>query len=273
MLPCKCASSNICKEHLDEENEQDAFLECKRCETKVRKVLIKENYVLREKKEQCFYLTHEMREIKLSLDSKLDEIEVYLNQINETSLGEFSLKIYDQFDTLKNPIDIKREPVLENAIKSNAKPIRIDEIHRLSADFIKETELSMKKFLQNFNQEFKSLIEEICLDKEKKRLEIALRSLPLTVTELNQLKIDFESKLNTFLSNFKQIGLKLESRLQLNRFEEFLHSTTTQYMGTLYLNDFQYEYPTIYYKIANNDEETSEYDCKRFRMRFIDDSD
>ena len=236
MVPCQCISLNICKKHLIPNAK---MYECELCKTKLNVSLIefKENLILKEQIEKSLFLKPNMRTLKSSLDAKLDEIEDHLRKMNEASEGELLLKICEHFEALKNEIDIKREIVLEDFKKSNANINKIEEIHILSSKFIECIETTQQKFIQNFSQELKTLLNFIQLDNEKQRLKDSMQRPLLTKIEMEKLYSDFSSKLAESHIKFGKICSKLDANLKLNRFEE--HLDQKENFGNLYLNTFQ----------------------------------
>ena len=138
-LSCEC---NICHEHLEElfSNEIEILFQCKNCKTKTKtkKSDLKENQNLNLELEQNIHLDENIRNIKVKLETKLEEIK-----LNET---ELSIKIYEHFYAIKNDIDIKRETLLLS-FKNKDKEETDDDsdtkvIQRLSANLIEQAEMA-----------------------------------------------------------------------------------------------------------------------------------
>lgn len=261
-LSCKCSLSNICMEHfLDEklrkikENVgQEIFYECDKCKTQVKLSLpnVKENNDLKAKIEEYLYLKPKIRKLKLLVDLKLNEMQARLEQINETKIREIQLKISDHFEALRNAIDVKRELVLEETIINNRNGQKLEDIHRLSADFIEKIELNEREFRQNFMRDFESLLNEIQIDHERKRIGNALRCTKLTKHKLKLIQIEILFKLSNFELKFDEICSKLEMKLKLNHFDEFsgqkLFLERREFLGKLFLNNFQSEFTRVRFK-------------------------
>ena len=102
-----------------------------------------------------------MQKLKQKFDSYINEFQSILNQINEKSEGKFLLKICDHFETLRNEIEIKRETVLEELIKSNQEEKSIVEINEISERFIRSIESTETEHRQNFSKEIQLFLNEL----------------------------------------------------------------------------------------------------------------
>ena len=152
------------------------------------------------------HLNESVRKIKVKFENKLEEIK-----LNET---EFSIKIYEHFNAIKNDIDIKRETLLQSLYKE--KEERDDDndtkvVQRLSANLIEQTEIAEEMFRKNLQNKIKTFFNE-----SEKQMYNAFRDPSLTN---NQVKELYE-KYDIFNISYFEISLKnnkfIESKLNLN---------------------------------------------------------
>jgi len=231
ILPCsvcsKSGGSNICQEHLGEifpnDAKKEAAFECKKCKTKLNliKADLKENSQLNLDLQRHVYLSDDKRELILTLDAKLDEIEKYLVNLRDVKVKEYLVKIYDHFYVLRNDVDIKRETVLTKFHQNNNVE-EIEEINELSTNLIQQLDLTENEFRKGLMQEIESNIKgEVNIEEFKRRLNDKLRDISLREKDLEVLKIECESKLNQTQGNAIQIDKIFCERLKANKFREY----------------------------------------------------
>jgi hypothetical protein len=108
LLPCSaCKRSNICQEHFNDlftQNAQEVLFECKKCKTKLNliKADLKENTHLNLELQRHVYLSKKCQALKLTIDTKLDEIEQCLVEVNEVKVIEYNEKICDHFCDMRS---------------------------------------------------------------------------------------------------------------------------------------------------------------------------
>ena len=168
--------------------------------------------------------------------SNLNDINFFINKIKENRVGEFLLKIFVHFYLLKNYVDIKRKAILREFAKLNSEREKhvVKEIYELSDRFLRNIESTKNEFCLNFTQEIQTLSNDI-------NNSIANRSM--TEKNMDLLRQECESKLANLKQKLLVIDYKLDSKLKLNRFEE-----TNDFLGKLYLNNFQSEFIKCVYK-------------------------
>jgi hypothetical protein len=245
LLPCSVcenSSSNICQEHLNDlfsQNAKEVLFECKKCKTKLNliKTDLKENTHLNLELQRHVYLSKKCQAVKLTIDSKLVEIEQCLAEVNEVKLIEYKVKICDHFYSLRNEVDIKRETVLENSYDNRTEE-ETDEINRLSANLIEKLDSTEEEFHKNLRNEIERHTNAmINVEEHKRELDEILRNIPLSENDLNDLKADCETKINQIKSDLIQIENKCNARLNENKFYEY-NGEQERLLGEILYNNF-----------------------------------
>ena len=165
--------------------------------------------------------------------SNLNDTNILISQINENRIGEFLLKICVHFHLLINDVDIKRKAILSEFATLNSE-LEKQEIYELGDRFIRNIESNKTEFCQNFTQEIQALLHDI-------NNSFANRSM--TEKNMDLLRDECESKLADLKQKLLVFDYKLDLRLKLNRFEE-----TNDFLGKLYLNNFQSEFTKCVFK-------------------------
>jgi hypothetical protein len=168
--------------------------------------------------------------------SNLNDINILLSQIKENRVGEFLLKICVHFYLLRNYVENRRKAVLGDFEKLNSEGKKhVDqEIYELSDRFIRNIESTKNEFCQNFTQEIQKLSNDI---------NNSIVNQTMTEKNVYLFRKEFESKLAALKKKLLVVDYKLDLKLKLNRFEE-----TNDFLGKLYLNNFQSEFTKCVYK-------------------------
>jgi hypothetical protein len=246
LLPCSaCKSSNICQEHLNDlftQNAQEAFFECKKCKTKLNLIKddLKENTHLNFELQRHFYLSEKCQALKLTIDAKLNDIEKCLAEVNEVKLIEYKAKISDNFYSLRNEVDIKRETVLQNSY-GNRTEEESDEINRLTVNLIKKLDSTEEEFHKNLRNEIERHTNGLInVEEHKMKLKEILRNIPLSENDLNDLKTDCETKISQIKSHLIQIDNRFNARLNEYKFYEY-NGKQERLLGEILYNNFLIE--------------------------------
>jgi hypothetical protein len=153
------------------------------------------------------------------LDTKFNEIEQYLAEVKEVKVIEYKEKIYHHFYVLRNKVDIKRETVLASNYENKNE---IEEINRLSTNLIKQLDSTEDEFQKNLMNEIESHTNDmINVEEYKKRLNEILRDISLSGNDLENLKIECETKMKKIQSELVLIDTRFNARLNENMFVEY----------------------------------------------------
>jgi hypothetical protein len=224
------------------QNAQEALFECKKCKTKLNliKTDLKENTHLNLELQRHVYLSKKCQALKLTIDTKLNDIEQCLAEVNEVKLIEYKMKICDHFYSLRNEVDIKRETVLENSYGKRTEE-ETDEINRLSANLIEKLDSTEEEFQKNLRNEIERHTNGmINVEEHKRQLNEILRNIPLNKNGLKELKADCETKIDQIKSDLIQIDKRFNARLNENKFYEY-NGKQERLLGKILFNNFLIE--------------------------------
>jgi len=201
------------------------------------KIDFKENTQLNLELQRHAYLSKKDLTLKITLDTKFDEIEQYFAEVKEVKVIEYKEKIYNHFYALRNKVDIKRETVLARNYENKNE---IEEINRLSTNLIKQLDSTEDEFHKNLMNEIESHTNDMINVEYKRRLNEILRNISLSGNDLEKLKIECETKMKKIQSELVLIDTRFNARLNENMFVEY-NGEQEKLLGGLYLNKFQNE--------------------------------
>lgn len=210
-LPCFCAS--ICNIHIGYLKSIREF-KCEICKEKINIPLegFKSNKPFKNFIEKNGHLSDEEKRAKINLETLLNEVKEFLNEIDDKS-REIEAFNFDQFTNIKRDIDRRRETL----------KMKIDE---MASDLLEKVEKIEVKIKQN-EMKNKTTCKELDPEKEKSFVKDLFRNPEIDFKSINA----YEIRVKEFQTKLKEIQQKNED-VETCKFE-FDFNLTTDLFGAL----------------------------------------
>ena len=222
-LPCIC--DTICAEHLkDSDVIKEKCIECNKCKEvfPLNENDFKSNRIVQNLLAKEIYLSDEEKNLKKSLESKLNAFYVRVEQL-EQNINVAQTESHNHFQEIRRKLDLHREELKE----------KIDKIYFEMIDQTKEKENSYASRIASlsYKGEIQTLEKEIHSANEAFRhLNVSLDSIQRMADERNATNLELEMKLI-------QLDKLKEYLKKSNEFEPNLEFDKDVF-GRLYLNEY-----------------------------------
>ena len=242
-LTCSCSSITICRDHLQ---QLDTF-KCETCK-KVSTILrdaFKENVTL---KNEMISQLGEVNTQRIELVLYLKEIEAVMDGANER-ISHFALAKEDHYLNIKNDIDIRRETLLQEAIKRGTDTEEVSHVNSSSEFLINQADTSSETFTSNLNRKIKKFRDLFNKEKEETNLKQIFTepNVKTLSSALSSLIFDFETRFREIETRLDQLCDFFESNLKKNKFIYDPNSIPRSLFGKLFFNNLLEDGVLYYY--------------------------
>ena len=243
-LTCSCSSITICRDHLQ---QLDTF-KCETCK-KVSTILrdaFKENVTL---KNEMILQLGEVNTQRIELELYLKKIAAFMNSANER-MSPFALAKENHFFNIKNDIDIRRETLLQEAIKRGTDTEEVfGHVNRSSEFLINQADTSSETFTANLNRKIKEFRDLFNKEKEETNLKQIFTepNVKTLSSALSSLLFDFETRFREIETRLDQLCDFFESNLKKNKFIYDPNSIPRSLFGKLFFNNLLEDGVLYYY--------------------------